>query len=156
MNTTTTVRMSPTQRNDDLLSLTAESSRWWWHSAAGGAVATAAVIAIIGTSSPGNAIPVEVDRYHTASASQAPAPRSVPPETRIPVVADPSDLQDGWHPCFMWQSNWHTVLNGAEPVCRTDPDAARAQAGRQGSGRDGAGGALPRHWSEATRSRMES
>jgi hypothetical protein len=107
-------------------SLSGESSRWWWPSATAGAAATLAVAAIVGSSSAGNAIPVDPDRYRSLDEASLPAATLA----RDPIHSQ-DDIPPGFRQCFMWQSHWNDALNGPQPWCRLDWRRAGAASRHQ-------------------------
>ena len=118
-------------------SLGSESSRWWWSSATAGAAATLAVVTIVGSSSAGNAIPVDTDRYSTPShvSVHVPAPTDAGASIR-----SQDDIPPGFRQCFMWQPHWNEALDGPQPWCPIDPPNPNRDRDDGGTGaRDSAG-----------------
>ncbi len=122
MNRNRNIQQHPTRTDQYAL----EGPRWWWTPAAGGAAAAMAVVAIVGTSSAGHAIPVDVDRYATTPASQL-----APARPALAAAQDSPDIPDGYRQCFMWQSHWNTALDGAQPFCPEDSDGDEGHEGHE-------------------------
>ena len=116
MNRNRNIQQHPTRTDQYALA----GPRWWWTPAAGGAAAAMAVVAIVGTSSAGHAIPVDVDRYATTPASQL-----APARPALAAAQDSPDIPDGYRQCFMWQSHWNTALDGAQPFAPRTPTGTR-------------------------------
>jgi hypothetical protein len=96
-------------------SLSEGSSRWWWPSATAAAATTLALVAIVGSSSASNAIPVDTDRYRSVAEQPDPAPSVGSGSTQ-----SQNDIPTGFRWCYMWQSHWNDALNGPQPWCRLE------------------------------------
>ena len=98
--------------------LSGDTSHRWW-TPAGGVAATLAVVAIVGTSSPVNAIPIDSDGYGTSVLVQptGPKPAYMRDASVLPALHESLRVPPGLRQCFIWQAHWNEALDGPQPWC---------------------------------------